>query len=85
MLYWVRREGGSDFYGLTQQAVRKGGLKLLQNRPDSPLELFDVDVDPYESSNRIDDQEQSETMTAILRTEIQKAGAVPWQKPDDPE
>ena len=82
VLYWVRREGGSDFFGLTQQAVRKGDLKLLQNRPGSPLQLFDLSEDPYESNDCIANQDERHTMTTILRTEIQKSGVVPWQKLD---
>ena len=80
VLYWVRREGSDDFFGLTQQAVRQGDLKLLQNRPGDPLELFDLNEDPYESANRITNENERKTMTAILRTEIQKGGAVPWQR-----
>lgn len=83
ILYWVRREGSPDFFGLTQQAVRKNDLKLLQNRPGDPLELFDLNEDPYESIDRIANEPERKAMTAILRTEIQKAGSVPWQKTED--
>ena len=60
----------------------EGDFKLLQNRPGSPLQLFDLSEDPYESNDCIANRDEHHTMTTILRTEIQKAGVVPWQKLD---
>ena len=82
VLYWVRREGSPNFFGLTQQAVRKKDLKLLQNRPGEPLELFDMESDPHEAIDRITNEDERKTMISLLRTEIQKAGSVPWQRPN---
>ncbi len=80
-LYWVRREGGARFLGLCQHAVRRGGMKLLHNGPLEPLELYDVESDAAEEAElSSSEKDQLDSLRTLMRNEIQKAGAVPWQK-----
>lgn len=80
ILYWVRREGGQQFLGQCQHAVRRGDIKLLHNSPFEPLELYNLANDPLETT----DNTQTETalfreMRQIFQAETQKAGHIPWQ------
>lgn len=82
-LYFVRREGGIKFGGKAYHAVLFQGWKLLQNSPYSPLELYDLNTDPYEKTNLIDKEPQKlQELNKLLMTYIQKGGQTPWQKPD---
>jgi arylsulfatase A-like enzyme len=79
--YWLRKEGGPQFLGLNQHAVRKGDVKLLHNDPFSPLELYHLGDDPMESSDLRDSNGASfAEVRQLLQTEMQKAGSVPWQR-----
>jgi arylsulfatase A-like enzyme len=80
-LYWVRREGGAQFLGLTSHALRRGDWKLIQNTPFSSLELYNLKDDPKEEHNVISSQPVVRNqMMRALQMQIQKAGAVAWQK-----
>ncbi len=50
-LYFSRGEGRLRFGGKTIEAVRKGAWKLLQNTPYTPLELYNLEQDPSESTD----------------------------------
>lgn len=79
-LYFVRREGGTRYGGLTIQAVQLDGWKLLQNSPFEAQELYYLPDDPLEENNLITSaSEKYKALNAILMEHIQKGGEVPWQ------
>ena len=80
-LYWLRREGGQQFLGQCQHAVRKGDIKLLHNRPFQPLELYNLSSDPMETTDMSNTNKNLyKEMSLLLQEETQKTGSVPWQK-----
>ena len=82
--YFVRREGGVAFAGKTQDAIRKGDWKLLQDDPFAPRELYNLKDDPKETTNLAGEKKGIlRDLDADLRRQIQEAGSVPWQKPTE--
>jgi len=85
--YWFfrRREGGTRYAGKTIEAVRRGDWKLLQNSPFAPMELYNLADDPLEQHNVIGQKRGVfSELAGALRAEIQRYGAVPWQRPMHP-
>ena len=81
-LYFVRREGNNRYVGGAYHAIIRGKWKLMQNDPFSPLELYDLDADPQETTNVIDQQKRIVgELKRSLRLHIQRGGRVPWQSP----
>ncbi|MDA1052752.1 MAG: sulfatase [Planctomycetota bacterium] len=81
-VFFHRREGGEQYGGLTINAMRRGDWKLLQNSPFAPLELYNLNADPREEhdlSKR--NRGKFVELSAALRVQIQRGGAVPWQPP----
>jgi arylsulfatase A-like enzyme len=82
-LYFVRREGGLAYGGKSYEAIIRGEWKLLQNDPFSPLELYNLKADPQETQNLAATHKQVfNELAAALRTNIQRGGVTPWQRPD---
>lgn len=82
-LFFHRREGGERYAGLTTNAVRRGDWKLLQNSPFEPLELYNLKDDPREEKNLAEsDRGKFRELSAALRVQVQRGGAVPWQRPE---
>lgn len=82
-LYFTRREGGMTYGGQAYYALRSGDWKLLQNNPYQPMELYNLKTDPLEQNNTIEQNvEVHKELNSILMQHIQKAGRVPWQKPE---
>jgi arylsulfatase A-like enzyme len=83
-LYFVRREGGPAYGGKSYEAIIRGDLKLMQNDPYSPLELYHLKDDPHEQHNLAATHKKvfNELATA-LRAHIQRGGATPWKNPSD--
>jgi arylsulfatase A-like enzyme len=80
--YFVRREGGPAYGGKTIEALRRGDLKVLQDSPFAPAEFYDLKSDPLEATNLVARQrKQFNELSAALRKQIQRGGAVPWQAP----
>ncbi len=79
-VFFHRREGGDRYGGLTIQAVRRGPWKLLQNSPFAPLELYHLERDPLEQEDLASKERAVfRDLSAALRRQIQRGGAVPWQ------
>jgi arylsulfatase A-like enzyme len=79
-LFWVRREGGAQYWGRDYYAMRRGPWKLLQNTPFEPYELYNLDDDPRETRDlsKSDPKRWREMAEAISR-HVQEAGRVVWQ------
>lgn len=81
-LYFVRREGGPQYGGKSYEALIRGDWKLMQNGPYSPLELYNLKLDPQERTNVIAQQPKLvRELETALRLNIQRGGKIPWQKP----
>ena len=82
-IYFVRREGGKNYCGLTIEAFRKGEWKLVHNLPTQPFELYNLSEDPLEENNLAasNPAKLREMMNAIM-LHIQAGGQVPWQPQD---
>jgi len=80
--FFIRREGGQQYGGLTISAVRRGEWKLLQNSPFGPQELFNLAEDPLENNDlRQTAPGKFRELASALRVQVQRGGAVPWQHP----
>ncbi len=80
LLFFSRREGGLRFGGKTIEAVRQGPWKLLQNSPYAPLELYNLERDPLETTDLSSaEPDVFRRLAAALRQYVQEAGSVPWQ------
>lgn len=83
-LYFVRREGGKTYGGLTIQAVILNEWKLLQNSPFAPQELYNIIQDPSEQHDLSESNpEKFNELNALTMKFMQTAGKVPWQKADE--
>ncbi|MDP7015824.1 MAG: sulfatase-like hydrolase/transferase [Pirellulaceae bacterium] len=81
-LFFHRREGGDRYGGLTINAIRRGDWKLLQNSPFAPLELYNLAEDAGEENDLAQkNRAKFRELSAALRVQIQRGGAVPWQRP----
>jgi arylsulfatase A-like enzyme len=77
---WVRREGGA-YGGQEYYALRDGNWKIVQNTPFEPFQLFDMSKDSLETTDvRKDNKPIFETLEKKMRSHVQKAGAINWQK-----
>lgn len=78
-LFWVRREGG-EHNGLAYYAARSGPIKILQNSPFEPFQLFHIENDPFEKMPLdIKKDTVAQKLKYRLMEHIRMSGAVPWQ------
>ena len=82
MVYFMRREGGI-YGGLCYYAARKGAYKLVQNTPFEDFQLFNIETDPLETTPLDTNMEQFKELKFDLSQHIRKAGAIPWEKPEN--
>ena len=81
-LYFVRREGGPVYAGKTIEALMRGPWKLIQDSPFQPLELYNLQSDPQETTNLATREKKIfQDLSAALRQQIQRGGQSPWQEP----
>ncbi len=79
-LFWIRREGGvTGYQGRAYYAVRKGPWKLQHSSPFEPMQLFNLEKDPLETTP-VEDRKRYSELSAQLMLHLQKAGRIPWQK-----
>ena len=80
--FFCRREGGLRYGGKTIEAVIDGPWKLLHNSPWEPLELYNIDEDPQEKTNLIEQRgDILNRLQGAMRRQLQRGGVVPWQRP----
>ena len=78
--YFVRREGGPAYGGLTIQALRRGDWKIVHDSPFAPQELYNMKADPKETNEMSKKAPKIfNDLRTALQAEVQKAGSVPWQ------
>lgn len=83
---WMRREGGIRYGGQCYYSFREGPWKLMQNTPFAPLELFNLEEDPAELTNVIEQHgDVARRLSKKLSLHIQRAGAKLWQNPAKPD
>jgi arylsulfatase A-like enzyme len=79
-VYFIRREGGLRYAGLTIEALLKGNWKLVHNLPTTQFELFDLSTDPGETTDLSQRRpKELREMVQRLQIHLQRGGAVPWQ------
>lgn len=80
-LYFVRREGGIGYGGKSYEAIIRDGWKLMQNDPYSPLELYNLKIDPQEKQNLVGTAPSKlAELAPRLRANIRTGGATPWRE-----
>jgi arylsulfatase A-like enzyme len=81
-IYFVRREGGPAYSGLTSQALLAGHYKLVHDLPTKQFELFDLKSDPAESTNLAKKlPKKLRDLSRRLQLHVQQGGHIPWQPP----
>ena len=79
-LYFVRREGGSNYGGKSYEALIRGDWKLMQNDPWSPMQLYNLKADPKEANNLAAKAPKVfRELSDSLRLHIQRGGSTPWR------
>ena len=79
VMIWVRREGNNRYQGRAYYAIRRGKWKLQQSSPFEPMQLVDLDADPFEANPKPAEGEVARELTRLLMNHLQGAGQVPWQ------
>lgn len=76
--------GGKEICVTMERPLRRfghGSWKLLQNSPFSPLELYNLEDDPLETTNlAAEEPDVFNRLAAALRGYLQEGGKAPWQR-----
>ncbi len=79
-LFWTRREGNLRYQGESTWAMRRGPWKLVKNSPMEPWEMYHLENDPLEERDlATKNKAKFSELSAVMRVQIQRGGAVPWQ------
>ncbi|MDA8528530.1 sulfatase-like hydrolase/transferase [Opitutaceae bacterium] len=78
-MIWVRREGNNRYQGRAYYAIRQGPWKLTQSTPFEPMQLVNLDDDPYEQNPQPAQGPIAHELIDQLRLHLQEAGRIPWQ------
>jgi arylsulfatase A-like enzyme len=78
-MIWVRREGNPHYQGRAYYAIRRGKWKLEQSDPFGPMQLVDLEADPFEKNPLPAKGEIAEDLARLLMNHIQEAGRISWQ------
>lgn len=82
-LYFVRRDGGGNRVGMAYHALIKDGYKLMHNSPMEPLELYNLNEDPQETTDLFKKEPKTvHKMISRMEHYIQKGGMTPWMGPE---
>jgi arylsulfatase A-like enzyme len=81
-LFWVRLEGGRRYQGRPYYAVRHGDWKLLQNDPDEPFRLYNLEDDPKEQKDVSREHPATyRRLKTALDAHIARCAKIPWRPP----
>ena len=68
--------------GFTTEAVRYGDWKLVRDRNNKPLELYNMKDDPQEKKNLAkSNPEKYDELLKLVNAHMKKAKAIPWKRP----
>ena len=85
-MYFIRREGGPAYQGLTIEALRRGDWKIVHDSPFAPFELYNLQSDPKEENDlATKNKGKLIELSKSLRKQIQRGGQTPWQAPPKAE
>ena len=81
-LFWVRLEGGRRYHSQPYYAVRRGNWKLLQNTPDEPFRLYNLQEDPKETTDLSSEHPKIRAqLKQALDAHITRCAKVPYRLP----
>ena len=78
-LIWMRREGNKRYQGRAYYAIRQGPWKLQQSSPFEPMQLVNLDEDPFEKDPKPAEGKIADKLRSDLMQHLQHSGKVPWQ------
>jgi arylsulfatase A-like enzyme len=79
-MIWVRREGNHRYQGRAYYAIRQGPWKLQQSTPFEPMQLVNLEEDPFEAAPKPARGPIADRLRRQLMDHLQEAGRVPWQR-----
>lgn len=80
-VYWLRNEGGAQFGGKSQSAVRYNEYKLLQNLPFEKAQMFNLKEDSLETASLPLKGDMFRKLNSAMTRHYRAWGAIPCQAP----